>query len=218
MRIFLSITCLLTTLIVLPIAARADYYVWRDVNTGLTLSFPDTWAIVSSADPDDILTIMPPSGRGNAECRVRGREDKRYMIYPPRYSDEIQKIDFSEDFWHRYLQEYTNVQIYNVQNTAGLGRGYAGYATAAYTSAVPGPDMPRESLMFASLYFGTVYILECSAHVDAFNDWKGLFLSIADSIDFRKTHHQLMTGHYRDFLGDPRIEFQGTEGNNYVVY
>lgn len=213
---------LLTSLAVFALlgthAAKADYFVWRDVHTGLSLSFPDTWRVVSSSDPDDVLTIMPPSGRGNAECRVRAREDGRYKIFPPRYDWAIQKIDYSFDFWNRYLGEYDNYEISNVQNGAGLGCGFAGYADASYDSAVPGPYMRREALMFATLFDHTAYILECSAHEYAFADWKGLFLSIASSVDFQTSQNQIMTGHYRNFNDDQPIIFKDQAGQMAETY
>ena len=46
--------------------ARADYFVWRDEKSGMSLSFPDTWRIVRGRQKDDILTIMAPSGRAHA--------------------------------------------------------------------------------------------------------------------------------------------------------
>lgn len=200
-------------------AAQADYSVWRDVNTGMSLSFPDTWQMVSNADPDDVITIMAPAGRANAQCRVRTRADGRYATFPPRYDWAIQKIDFSFDFWNRYLGEYDDAEIFNVQNGAGLGRGYAGYAVAAYKSPVPGPYMDRQALMFGTLYHDDLFILECSSHEDAFADWKDVFLSIAKSVDFLKTNHQLTSGHYRDFLSDPHIPFKSiTDGHTVESY
>lgn len=218
MRSILTVLIAVLTVTCSAEFARADYYVWRDEATGVSISFPDTWRMVSNADPDDVITIMAPAGRGNAQCRVRTHEDGRYKIYPPRYDWAIQKIDFSFDFWTRYLGEYNDAQIFNVQNGAGLGRGYAGYAVAAYKSPVPGPYMNRQGLMFATLYHDDVYVLECSSHEDAFADWKGAFLSIAKSIDFRKTHHQLLTGHYRDFMKDPRITFPAAKGEGVEYY
>ena len=198
--------------------AKADYFVWRDAVSNLTVTFPDTWKILNNQQSDTVLTAMAPSGRGHAQCVVRTRVDERYMIYPSRFSEAIQKVDFSLPFWEKYLGQYENAELYSVQNAAGLGRGFAGYAIAGYDSAVPGPYMKRKGLMFASLYNGDVYILECSSHKDAFADWKTLFLSIADSVDFKKAHHQFTTGHYRRFLDDPGIEFRDYNNNNVVVY
>lgn len=198
--------------------AKADYVVWQDSDTGVSLSWPDTWKMVSSADPDDVVTIMPPSGRGHAACRVRAREDDRFLIYPPGKSWAVQQVGYSQDFWHDYLMEYNEPEIFQVYDGAGLGRGFASYALAAYESPVQGPNMNRRALMFASLYNGTAYILECSAHEHAFEQWKPMFLSIAKSVDLKKAHHELTTGHYFNFMTDPRIEFESEQNESRVVY
>lgn len=211
--LFIMMACLTVST-----AAQADYFVWRHDVSGMTITFPDTWEVVSNQQPDDILTVMAPAGRGHAVCRIRLRADERYMIYPPRYSDAVQKVAFSTEFWDQYVQEYKNARLFEVRDGAGLGRGFAGYAIASFNSAVPGPYMPRRALMFASLYNGDLFILDCSAHKDAFADWKAPFLSIAGSIDFKPAHHQLRTGHYRNFLAEPPIVFKGVEGENYTVY
>jgi len=212
--------CCLAVLLTLGFSggARADYVVWQDNDTGLSLSWPDTWKMVSNADSDDIVTIMAPSGRGHAACRVRARDDGRYAIYPAKYDWAVQREAYSQAFWEGYLSEYDNESISMVQDGAGIGRGFASYALASYESAVQGPYMQRQALMFASQYHGSAYILECSAHADAFPQWKEMFLSIAKSVDFKKINHELMTGHYRNFMRDPRIEFRGDQGENRVVY
>lgn len=198
--------------------ARADYVVWQDADTGVSLSWPDTWQMVNNADPDDVVTIMAPSGRGHATCRMRARKDARYTIYPPYFSADVQRVAYSFPYWNDYLAEYSDFEIYNIRDGAGLGRGFAGYALAGYTSAVQGPEMRRRALVFASLYNGTAYILECSSHEDAFARWKGLFLSIAGSVDFKKAHHELRSGNYRDFMADRRIEFESEYGESRVLY
>jgi len=188
---------------------RADYFVWQDVNTGLSFSFPDTWRMVNNSKPDDLLTVMAPSGRGQAICRVRQREDGRYKIFPYRYDSNIQKIAYSFEFWKQYLSEYSDYEIYGYHDGSGLGRGYAGYAVAGYSSAVPGPLMDRKALMFASLYHDKLFILECSSHKDAFDRWREMFVSIAGSIDFMKTHNEVITGNYRNFITDPYLVLKG---------
>lgn len=218
MKKILLISLAVLTMFTAPQAAKADYFVWRDAGSGMSLTFPDTWQVVSNADPDDVLTVMAPAGRANAQCRVRARADARYAIYPPRFDWAIQKVDFSYDFWMRYLGEYDDAQILTSQNGAGLGRGYAGYAAASYKSPVPGPYMNRRGLLFASLYHNNVYILECSSHEDAFEDWKGAFLSVAKSVDFRKINNSLMTGNYNDFRGGRRILFPEYHGKREDYY
>jgi len=206
------------TLLVFPAKAKADYFVWQDPETGLTMSFPDTWAVVSNHEDNDLVTIMPPSGREHASCRVRANEDKRYLIYPPRFSSAIQRVDFSLGFWSDYLQEYTNPEIYNIQNGAGFGRGFASYATAGYESMVQGPYMRRKALMFVSLYDDDAYVIECSAHEESFASWKSIFLSIAGSVNFQQVDHIPAAGYYRNFLGDAKIHFEDLDGNHVASY
>lgn len=208
MRVLLSLFVFAMTLSTAS-PARADYFVWQDEKTGASFSYPDTWQMVNNVDPDDIVTVMPPAGRANATCRLRARNDERYTIYPVEFSSAIQRIDYSRDFWNGYLSEYNNPYVTDFQDSAGIGRGFASYASAGYESAVEGPMMPRRAVLFASLYNGTAYILECSCHADAFGEWKEPFLSIAKTVDFRKGHHELEVGNYRNFLADPRIEFEG---------
>lgn len=214
----LSLVLFAFCLVFAALPARADYVVWQDDAAGVSLSWPDTWRQVSNQAPDDILTLMAPSGRAHAMCRLRARADGRYALYPGGYDWAVQRVGYNRAFWDRYLGAYDDAQIRMVQDGAGLGRGFAGYAVASYSNAVPGPFMDRKALMFAALYRGTAYILECSAHEGAFADWKGPFLSIAGSVDFKKKGHETAIGHYRNFMRDPRIEFIGDEGRNRVLY
>lgn len=194
-------------------AARADYVVWSDAQTGLSFSFPDTWQIVNNAAPDDVLTVMPPSGRAQAMCRLRAREDRRFMIYPARFGAAIQELSVSKSFWESYLDEFTNPEIIGYRDGAGLGRFYAGAVIAAYEDTVPGPRMRKRGVAFASLYNGVAYILECSAHEDAFESWWKPFLSIAGSVDFPKAYHENRTGNYRPFLDGSFVFFRNPGEN-----
>lgn len=217
-KIILSFLAVFTFIGLSATSARADYFVWEDPTTGLSLSFPDTWKIVSNNEDNDLITIMPPSSRDHAACRVRDNVDRRYLIYPPRYSAAIQKIDVSLDFWSDYLQEYTNPEIYNMQNGAGLGRGFASYAVAGYDGMVQGPYMHRKALMLASLYDDDLFVIECSSHADAFDSWKSIFLSIAGSVSFKQVDGVPAAGYYRNFLADPDLVFRDFEGRAIARY
>ena len=220
MRRFLSyaFTILLVTLC-WPLAARADYFVWQDAGTGMSLTFPDTWQRANNIDADDIVTLLAPSGRENAMCRVRMRPEGRFLIYPPGFASDIQKTTYNADFWMDYLTEYFYPQLYIAQDTAGLGRAFAGYAEASYWSTRPGPMMPRHGLMFAALYNGRAYVLECSSHADAFDRWKAAFLSVAKSVDFPKAYHELVQGNYpRNFTGDSRMIFRSPDNDAATTY
>ncbi len=119
--------------------ARADYFVWQDPKSGLSLSYPDTWAMVSQRQPDEIFSIIAPSSEGDdAVCRVRVREDKRYLVYPPHLGRDVQTISYNREFWDDYLNEYDNVELYSNQD-GGLGRGYGSFAVAGYDGALFSP-------------------------------------------------------------------------------
>lgn len=198
--------------------ARADYFVWRDTKTGLSLTYPDTWKIVNNEQPDDVVTVLAPSGRGHASCRMRVRDDMRYSIFPQQYNKAVQKIDVSTAFWNKYLSEYKEPQLYTTADSAGLGLGYAGTAEAGYWDTVPGPLMQKSALMFASLFNNHLYILECSAQASFYPEWKKDFLNIASSVDFMKGEHELLNGYYRDFMQDPRQRFQNPDGKTLSIY
>lgn len=218
MRRFLLLIAMAVFGVLVAPVAKADYFVWTDSKTGLSLSYPDTWRVVHSQDPNDVVTVMAPSGRAHAACRVRADDERRFLIYPPRYDAAIQRISFSHDFWERYLHEYDNHAIEALYDGAGHGRGFASYAIATYDSRIPGPDMARRALMFVSHYNDKVYVTECSSHADGFADWKHIFLSVAGSVDFRKAHHETTVGHYRNFLVDPNLVFIDTDGNRRAHY
>lgn len=188
--------------------ARADYFVWEDPKSGLTLSYPDTWKMVSQRQPDEVFAIIAPSSTGeDAVCRVRVRDDKRYLVYPPHLGRDVQTVSYSREFWEEYLNEYDNVEIYGT-NDGGLGRGYGSFAVSGYEGALFSPYGRRRGITSASLYFGKAYIVDCSARIMAFEKYQPLFLSIMGSVDFKKAHDELWSGDYRNFFADPRFEFK----------
>ncbi len=192
----------LLAFICFAVPARADIFVWEDPESGLTLTFPDTWKTHSPVAPDTILTVLAPSSTDEAMCRVRVRDENRFLIFPPRYSAAVQKVAYSTDFWKEYLHaNYEDVIIHKVRDQAGLGRGFASFMLSTYTTL--GEDAARRSSIgFASPYFNKAYILECSSLAGAFENWLTMFQSIAGSVDFKKAHHETATGNYRDFLAE----------------
>ena len=67
-----------------PLTAQADYYVWKDAHSDIKLTYPDTWAQTSPYEPDTIVRVEAP-GTDMAECKIRVREDRRFLVYPQRY-------------------------------------------------------------------------------------------------------------------------------------
>lgn len=192
---------LISALILLcPMTAKADYYVWQDPASGLSMSFPDTWKTVGDIDKADVITIVGPSdNNANPRCVVKVKDDKRFVIFPVQYGPDVQKEAVSRPFWEMYLGEYSDYTLNEVYNDSGLGRWHASYALAGYMKQDGTVLERRRAIMFASLYFDKMYIVECSSLDHAYDQWHFPFMSIIKSIDFKKMYNELPTGHYRDF-------------------
>lgn len=199
MRTILFASFLFLALLACGSPAKADYFVWTDPQTGLTLSFPDTWRRLNDQQPNDLITLIAPSENGRVVCRVRADSDRRFLIYPPRYDADIQKVAYSKPFWDDYLLLYDNVKVEAFSDMTGVGRGTGSRITATYTDP-SNPKAPRKGIFFVALDYGTVYLAECSSPVSGWMLWRPLFLSVIGSIDFRKSHHELATGDYRYFM------------------
>lgn len=180
--------------------ARADYFVWQDPASGLTMTFPDTWKVQSNQQPDDILTIQAPaSDNAQPTCRVRARDERRALIFPPEYSRSVQRTFVSQQFWKDYMGAYDNYNLGPLYE-GGLGRGFGSYTTASYVKRDGTVYQTRSGIMFAAIYFDKLYIVDCSSLSDSFTEWVMPFRSIVKSIDFRKAHHERDYGDYANFL------------------
>lgn len=207
LRLFIFIVVL-----AMPSLAKADYFLWQDDKTGLTMSFPDTWKMQNNANVNTILTIGGPSDNGQPVCRVDVRPDKRFMIFPVRYNDAVQKVAVSKPFWEKYLGQYDGFDLGGVYDNAGLGRGNASYAVAAYKSHLGNVMQQRRAVMFASLYGDKLYVVECSSLAHEYERWEMDFRGIIRSIDFKKYYHELPTGEYANFLKDAEMYFWSPSG------
>jgi len=198
---------LLIALFLMPTAGHADYFFWQDPETKLSITFPDTWKKQHNQGPNDILTIIAPSDHGWPQCTVKTKEDKRYTIYPSQYGDDIQREAVSVPFWHDYMGAYDAYTLNTVYDGSGLGRWLASYAYATYDNRNGTAHEKRRALMFASLYYDTLYIVECSALNHAYDKWDNDFRSIIKSIDFKKAFHEHKHGEYHNFLTDADLHF-----------
>jgi hypothetical protein len=186
------------------IPAHADYNVWTDAKTGATVTFPDTWKQVNNELPIDLITLSVASGDDNATCRLRAEEDKRFMIYPIKYSKDIRDLYFSKDFWDKYTASYDDVKIIRQEDNAGLGQGFASMTLASYM--VPAADMSasqphdRGGLMAVTHYYDKVYVAECSSYLPSYGKYHAAFMGFFKSISFKKSYHELAVGDYRNFI------------------
>ncbi len=203
MRLF----CLLILFLTFPISAKADYFLWQDPGTGMSMTFPDTWKVQTNRRPGDTLTVMAPSDYDQPMCTLSSHQDRRYTIYPANYGRDVQQVAVSTKFWQDYLGRYSGYQLGPVVDGAGLGRWHASYATASYTQMFGSVMQQRRALMFASLYNDRLYVLECSSLAHAYENWVFPFQSIVKSVDFKKAYHELPTGEYANFLSKARRYF-----------
>lgn len=184
--------------------AQARIFVIGDQDDGYTISFPDTWDMITNQKPDDKLTIAAPGEGDYATCRVRVREDRRYMTYPSSYSRSIQQASYSSDFWSTYLNEYDAPSLSRVVDGLELGRIPASRADAYYMTSV-GSRVQKQAVMMGGLYNGRAYIVECSAAAGAFQHWEGTFHTVMDSFAPIRTGNGKIQSYYRNFQNDPLL-------------
>ncbi len=197
--------------------ARADYFLWQDAKSGLTVTFPDTWKKQNNQQPDGVLRISAPSDGDDPVCEIKISEDKRYLIYPSEYGDAIQREAVSIPFWKAYMARYDDYMIDRVYDGGGLGRWLASYAFSTYSKQAGSAYQQRRAITFASLYNDTMYIVECSTLNHAYERWDKNFRSIIKSIDFKKAYHEKTVGEYHDFLKGAELYFWAQTGNEGTV-
>ncbi len=198
--------------------ASADVVYLQDQGERFSISFPDRWRVVSNIAPDDKLVVAANGApEDHASCRVRVRDDARFGIYPHRYDPSIQKIAYSREFWDGYIGAYDDTTLVSVTDGAQLGRGFASYANVEFTS-VTGARVQKRGIMFASLYGNKAYIVDCSAHVDAYASWHDAFMSVIKTVDFEQAIHRNADYGYRSFLKDPILIVNGGAEYNHTYY
>lgn len=187
-------------------SAKADYGVWTDAKTGLTLTFPDTWKQINNELPVDVITFSVPSGDGAATCKVRAEEDKRFLVYPNKYRQDIRDIEFSNKFWEKYASNYNSVNVFRYADNAGLGQGFSSMILASFLTppnTADGSDVQdRGGVMAVTNYGDKVYVAECSSYLPAYSAYHIQFMDFFKSISFKKFYHESVVGNYRNFLND----------------
>lgn len=210
-RLFLFLALFALTLTSASIA-RADYFLWQDEKSGLTITFPDTWKMQSTRGSDEVLRITAPSEGDNPVCTVKVSDDGRYKIFPADYGDAVQKTAVSIPFWKSYMGHYDDYTIDRVFDGGGLGRWLASYAFASYMTRDGTAMQQRRGIMFASLYFDKLYVVECTSLNHAYEKWGPNFRSVIKSIDFKKVYHEHLAGDYANFLGEAEQYFWAQTG------
>lgn len=203
---------LLIALFIFPSVAHADYFVWQDAKSGLSMSYPDTWKKQNNRGSNEIFSIVAPSDGDDPVCKISKSDDKRYVIFPPEYGDAVQRDAVSIPFWKSYMAGYDDYVINKIYDGGGLGRWHASYATASYTKRDGTAHEARRGIMFASLYYDQLYVVECSSLAEGYENWDNNFRSIIKSIDFKKIYNERAIGEYHDFLKNTEMYFWAQSG------
>jgi hypothetical protein len=212
-----SLLAVVTIFIVSQSSAQAEVFYWQDPETKVSATYPDRWQRLHNQKTDDVLTVIAPGKDEQAICRLRVREDRRFVIYPNRYADEIVRQNYAKSFWEAYVREYDQSILHSVTINGGLGRGHGTYAEASYVTNV-GPKMAKRAMMFVSLYHDKAYIAECSAEIHSYHKWHDAFLSFVKSVDFGKSVNELPSGHYRNFTHDDKVRINNARLVDEYIY
>ena len=188
--------------------AQAEVFHVESDEGGFTVTFPDTWKVITNQKPDDKITIAGPGKFEFATCRVRVRQDRRFVIFPAQFDDEIQRLAFSRKFWDNYVGEYDNVNIDAFKDNSGLGQGHATMAEVTFDTA-EGAIVRKRGLMFATLYHDHLFVVDCSAEESVYGKWRPTFLSIVKSVSFEPLRDRYRYGHYRSMDEKDALEVEG---------
>ena len=182
-------------------AAKADVFVWQNPDKGVSVSFPDRWAVMSNLNSEEILRIAGPVKVGAVEhpqCRIRVQDDNRFKMHPVSHAGDIQAAVFGRDYWDEYVLGFKDAQINGFADGGSLGRGYASYADITFDS-YEHPKMIRRGIAFVSFYNSQAHVIECSVERDAYMKWVPVFMNIVKSVDFDPVSMPFKHGAYRDF-------------------
>jgi hypothetical protein len=203
--------------VLMPLPAAAEVFKWQDPTTKISVTYPDTWRRVGNQQPDDIITIAAPGHDDYASCRLRVREDRRFVIYPRSHADAIQRINYSRNFWDVYVGEFDGAVIHETRDNGGLGNAFASWADVSFIS--PGATkVQKRGIMYAGIYNDKAYIYECSAEVQAFDRWYHPFLSFLKSVDMRHEYATEVNGNYRPFQNDRVLKIYGQKPIDLYIY
>ena len=187
--------------------AKADYGVWTDAKTGLTLTYPDTWKQINNQLPIDVITFSVPSGDDNATCKVSAQEDRRFIMYTNKYRADIRDVNFTQKFWEKYASNYNSVNVIRYADNAGLGQGFSSMILASYLTPPTNDEdgsgaQDKGGIMAVTNYGDKVYVAECSSNLPSYGTYHVQFMDFFKSISFKKYYHELVVGDYRNFLNE----------------
>lgn len=195
-------------LLLSPVSAQAETFVWKDVKGDFTMSYPDTWRVQTQDTPSTYLRIAGPVAAERPTCRMQVVDDGRAQIYPKNLMDRANAHFLNESFYEDELAQYADMRLTAFYAPASMG-GQGDATAARYVFREQGQAM--YGFMLASLYGGKRYMASCSARADAYGRWMPVFASILGSIELKDKYNPFATGYYRDFLADPDLVLPRTK-------
>lgn len=190
--------------------SKANFYVWQDENGDYSLSFPDTWDLQTSVNPDSSIRISAPIAEDLASCSVENFLDGRLKIYPKKLMATAVEQYMGRDFWEDKIARYNDAKIseYYAPSIMG-GRGDATAIRFSYSltdkAAKAVGDKRMYGAMIGSIYGGKQFIVECRALKQKFDTYSVLFARIMESVQLEQRYHPFAIGYYRNFLADPHL-------------
>lgn len=181
--------------------AQADTYVYKDVEHGYQISFPDSWTVQTADTPTTQIRVAGPLADDLATCRVKATPDGRTLIYPKRHMDEAVKEVLTQDFWEHEINQFENAVLMEYSAPASLGQGDASAVRAYYD--FDGHQM--YTTMAATIYDDTRYTVSCAAKAEAYDRLAPVMGSIMGSFQLEDKYHPFKIGYYRDFLSDKKV-------------
>jgi len=179
-------------------SAKADVYVWEDPDTRVTISYPDRWEPQGGLVAPDIYRLIV-DGDDKAECTLSAHTDRRFLIYPRKYMDDAVRKEVDNDYWHTHFSNVDNLEFDYIRE-GGLGFGDARVAMVTFDRTVGENITRKTAITFASVYGDQQVVFQCESNAAVFDEYKDVFGSVVDSIEFAPKYQMEKQGMYRDFF------------------
>lgn len=178
--------------------ATASLYVWEDPKYQIVFSFPDEWVPQGALTWPEIYRLVA-DGQDKAECTLYSHYDRRFMVYPRRYMDDVVNEEMDWGYWEKHFANSDNV-YFHYDREGGLGAGDARYALVDFDKTVGAETHRKRAFVFATIYADLQVVFQCESLKDRFTRYEGVFGSVTGSIQFKPKYAPEKQGMYRDFL------------------
>lgn len=189
--------------LVLVSVAQARHFVWTDEEFRFKVMYPDSWRQVTGFSDYERIRVIPP-GDGKPHCVFTAKQDRRFIIYPKRYYEDVLFQEIQWPHWDKITAQLEDRFFYYFKE-AGVSHGDARTAIVDYTIEPEdenGTPEYRRAMVYTGLYHDVNFIALCEVeekewltHLQPFNDFVG-------SIHFEPRYHPTFNAYYRDFLDE----------------